>query len=418
MLTPLIAMKRSAVFRPELALYYSPLIRLGGAERQWAEELRAFRAAGVQAIGLTQAASPNILSQLSLEREAVRILAATRPWARAQRLRQWLVRNRPRLLVAHSSPELTFLATLGTAVPYVLYQSSPPFYGGYSSNPYPHALRHRTAYRRLSVRTPGYLQFGRLPNGLRPLGRCKLEVRAFVKTLAMRRAAAVVVLSTRAAREIQALYGVRATSVRGCLDEAVATYVPSLDVRARHGLADRPLLVSVCRLEAVKRVDLLLRAFAEVRRGCPRAMLVVGGSGSEAERLDALARELGIRRDVVFTGFIPNEEVWDYFAAADVFVAPATADFNIAPYEALALGRKVVLSDELELEEWIAASGWVFRVPATVEAFSRAIQDALIAPHPAPLDLSTLTWSARVNSLLGCFQEAVGRHAPALMAAS
>ncbi len=61
----------------------------------------------------------------------------------------------------------------------------------------------------------------------------------------------------------------------------------------------------------------------------------------------------------MFTGFIPSDEVWGYVAAADVFVAPATADFNIAPYEALALGRKVVVSDELELGglAWQPAAG-------------------------------------------------------------
>lgn len=69
-----------------------------------------------------------------------------------------------------------------------------------------------------------------------------------------------------------------------------------------------PTLVYVGRLQSYKRVDLLVRAVAELRDRGMAVRLRVAGRGAEQPRLEALARELGVADRVEFTGFVDDEE--------------------------------------------------------------------------------------------------------------
>ncbi|HEX6085803.1 MAG TPA: glycosyltransferase [Thermoanaerobaculia bacterium] len=97
------------------------------------------------------------------------------------------------------------------------------------------------------------------------------------------------------------------------------------------------------RLEPQKRVDVFLRACAAVM--AERDLFVrICGDGSERERLERLARELGIAARVEFTGFVTD--VWRYLRAADLFAL--LSDFEGEPnamLESFAAGVPVILSD-------------------------------------------------------------------------
>ncbi len=390
---------------------------MGGAERQWVEELRAFRAAGIPVIGLThRSIPPDLAAQLAIPESSVRLLLGTSALSRIASLRRWLRAAQPALINSHTSPELTYLATRGTGIPYVLYHNDPPFYGFYGDFPYPLALCHRRAYRTLAHNAPDFFEFAP-PVAANARERLRIEGRAYLRAIAMSNAAAVVVLSGRSARELKCLYGIEASVVRGCVSDELLSYKPHFDVRAYHGIGAHPLLVSICRLDSLKRIDVILRAFKEVQTVEPKAILLIGGTGSEEEPLKGLAGQLNVSQSVIFTGYLDQNRVWDYFAAADVFVAPAAGDFNIAPYEALALRRKVVVSAELEIEPELDMSGWIFRAIPDASGVARAVLTALSSPRPRPLDLRNLTWSSRVRRLLVCYA-AVVPNAVELRAAS
>ena len=97
------------------------------------------------------------------------------------------------------------------------------------------------------------------------------------------------------------------------------------------------------RLEPQKRVDVFLRACAAVM--VSRDLYVrICGDGSERERLERLARELGIAARVEFTGFVTD--VWRHLRAADLFAL--LSDFEGEPnamLESFAAGVPVILSD-------------------------------------------------------------------------
>ncbi|MFI7442212.1 glycosyltransferase family 4 protein [Nonomuraea indica] len=89
--------------------------------------------------------------------------------------------------------------------------------------------------------------------------------------------------------------------------------------KARLGLAGRPVVVCVSRLVPRKGQDQLIRAWPEVLRTVPDAVLLLVGGGPYRRTLERLARG---RESVRFTGTVPAADLPGYYAAGDVFAMP------------------------------------------------------------------------------------------------
>ncbi len=83
-------------------------------------------------------------------------------------------------------------------------------------------------------------------------------------------------------------------------------------------LAGHPAILTVGRLDAVKRVGDIIAALAEP--GLVRAHLHVVGRGKERAGLEALASRLGVAARVTFHGFVDDANVARMVAGSDVFV--------------------------------------------------------------------------------------------------
>lgn len=115
---------------------------------------------------------------------------------------------------------------------------------------------------------------------------------------------------------------------------------PSVDdseVRKRHGLAGRPVVVHVSRLVARKGQDVLIRAMELVRREIPDAAALLVGGGSAGARLHRIAAEHGVRDVVVFAGEVRQEALAAYYAAGDVFAMPCRSRWADLEVEGLGL---------------------------------------------------------------------------------
>jgi phosphatidylinositol alpha-1,6-mannosyltransferase len=133
-------------------------------------------------------------------------------------------------------------------------------------------------------------------------------------------------------------------------------YHPDVDaseVRRRHGLVDRPVVVCVSRLVPRKGQDALIRAFPEIRRRVPGAALLIVSGGPHRSTLERLARDSGAGRDIVFTGEVPWADLPAHYAAGDVFAMPCRTrhsgldveGLGIVYLEASATGLPVVAGD-------------------------------------------------------------------------
>jgi glycosyltransferase involved in cell wall biosynthesis len=104
--------------------------------------------------------------------------------------------------------------------------------------------------------------------------------------------------------------------------------------------------LSVGRLTATKRVDLLISACNKIRR-----RLVVVGTGREEERLKAIAGPT-----IEFLGRIDNGKLTQLYAECRAFLFAADEDFGIVPVEAQAFGRPVIAYGHGGVLETVRAS--------------------------------------------------------------
>ena len=89
--------------------------------------------------------------------------------------------------------------------------------------------------------------------------------------------------------------------------------------------------------------DHLLRAFATHFRGDPGVRLRIGGDGPERWRLEALAAELGLEKQIDFLGWLGRDQVVREMQHANVFVLPSRYEtFGVVLIEALACGKPVI----------------------------------------------------------------------------
>lgn len=137
---------------------------------------------------------------------------------------------------------------------------------------------------------------------------------------------------------------------------------PSKDpswVRERYGIPeDAPLAVFVGRLAKEKNIDFLLRAFRLVSEREPDAWLMLVGSGPWKDYTRSLARELGIEDKVVAPGFVPDKEIMDHYAAADMYVHAATTDTQaLTLVEGMLCGLPAVVVDAYGPAEIVREGG-------------------------------------------------------------
>jgi glycosyltransferase involved in cell wall biosynthesis len=104
-------------------------------------------------------------------------------------------------------------------------------------------------------------------------------------------------------------------------------------------------LIFVGGLVPYKACDLAFRAAAQLLRS-ERARFTVVGDGPERERLEQLAKTLGIENAVTFCGFLSHSETMQHLRSADVLVFPSVREFGGGVvFEALAAGVVPVVAD-------------------------------------------------------------------------
>ncbi|WP_407553545.1 glycosyltransferase family 4 protein [Streptomyces sp. Pv4-95] len=140
-------------------------------------------------------------------------------------------------------------------------------------------------------------------------------------------------------------------------------------VRARLGLAGRPVVVCVSRLVPRKGQDTLIAAMPAILAEVPDAVLLIVGGGPYDKELRALAREKGVGDAVRFTGAVPWEELPAHYGAGDVFAMPCRTrrggldveGLGIVYLEASATGLPVVAGDSGGAPDAVldGETGWV-----------------------------------------------------------
>ena len=124
-------------------------------------------------------------------------------------------------------------------------------------------------------------------------------------------------------------------------------------IRTKYELDGSKVIVYSGKMDKERNLDILIRAFADVRKKNDAKLLMVG-DGNDKKNLIRLAEELGVASDILFVGWFVQSKVPNFIAAADIGVClvlpPLEFYMKSSPLkmlEYMALGKPVVANLEI-----------------------------------------------------------------------
>lgn len=188
-----------------------------------------------------------------------------------------------------------------------------------------------------------------------------------------------------------------------------ATPAERREARAELGFAEGDRVVAtVARLDRVKGVDLLARAWPAVVARVPEARLLLVGYGDLLDEIRSLLDAADVLDTVTFAGY--RQDVWHVLHAVDVLALPSRSEgMPLAALEALASGVPVVARAVGGVPELVRDGENGVLVPMDVEALASALADLLSddrrrrhlasRARASVLDLELSDYAARLEGL-------------------
>ena len=248
-------------------------------------------------------------------------------------------------------------------------------------------------------------------------GTINVALKRMVERTVYRRASRIVVLSRSFERLVVERYGVSPSAVRRIPPGVdLERFAPASRAEARRALglqADVSVIVAVRRLRNRMGLEVAIEAAAKL--GTTRhVVLALVGVGPERDRLESLALELGA--PVRFVGRVEDEDLADWYRAADVSVVPTVAleGFGLVVLESLAVGTPAVVSDVDGLKDAVAGlDGAVVVAPGDAEALAAGLERVLEGGGPSPAacrrHAELYSWDAVAQQHRSLYEELLGR---------
>ena len=112
----------------------------------------------------------------------------------------------------------------------------------------------------------------------------------------------------------------------------------------RHNLSPKQqIILTVGRLVSAERhkgYDRIIQALPTIIQSIPNVHYLIVGKGDDRIRIEQLIQNLNLQKYVTLTGFIPDEELGDYYNLCNLFAMPSKGEgFGIVYLEALACGK-------------------------------------------------------------------------------
>lgn len=121
-----------------------------------------------------------------------------------------------------------------------------------------------------------------------------------------------------------------------------------------------PYILHVGTLEPRKNLNFLIRAYhlAKEKYKIPHKLVITGKKGWHYQELFSEVERLNLENEVIFTGYIPDEEMPAIYNLADLFAFPSFYEgFGLPPLEAMSCGAPVVSSNTSSLPEVVGDAG-------------------------------------------------------------
>ena len=239
----------------------------------------------------------------------------------------------------------------------------------------------------------------------------------------IRRADYLIADSHNTAEDLQALWPVpegRISVVQGAVDHGffrpVSDSEQLLRARQKYGISRRPFMLGLSTLQPRKNFPRLVRAFHAARQEAELPhMLVIGGKkGWLYDEIFATVRELELESDVVFPGFVADDDLPALYSAADFFVYPSLYEgFGLPVLESLACGTPVLTADNSCLPE-AGGEGALYVDAESVESIADGIVQLSTKPElrtrlaaAGAAHARKFTWQRSLGQLLEAYERAL-----------
>ncbi|QDV39711.1 glycosyltransferase family 4 protein [Tautonia plasticadhaerens] len=171
-------------------------------------------------------------------------------------------------------------------------------------------------------------------------------------------------------------------------------------VRARLGWGDRPVILTVGRLQQRKGHDRMIEAVGKVRRTIPDVLYSVVGGGEERDRLGELTACAGLAGHVQFLGELADEDLIRCYQQCDMFTLPNRQvgkdieGFGMVLLEAQACGKPVIAGNSGGTAETmkIPETGWVVAADDPAELAESIINILSDRGRMARMGLAARAW--------------------------
>lgn len=229
--------------------------------------------------------------------------------------------------------------------------------------------------------------------------------------------------SHNTARDLQRLWPVlegRISVVQGAVDHRFFRPVSDpqelLKARQKYGLGQGPFMLGLSTLQPRKNYPRLIRAFHIARQeaALPHLLVIGGKKGWLFEEIFATVRELKMEKDVVFPGFVADEDLPALYSAADFFVYPSLYEgFGLPVLESLACGTPVLTADNSCLPE-AGGEGALYVDAESVESIADGIEQLSTKPElrtrlaaAGAAHARNFTWQRTLGQLLDAYERAL-----------
>lgn len=175
------------------------------------------------------------------------------------------------------------------------------------------------------------------------------------------------------------------------LTPSLAAYLESIGIRRVEvipngvasadyaNLGDEGYVLYAGRLDAPKRVDLLIQAYAMLKDYHDDVSLMIVGKGPRRRELMKLARECGVADRITFREWVARSELARIMGKCTVFVLPSLYEtFGIALVEAMACSKPVIASRVIGPQDYVVdgLNGMLFE-PGNAEKLAQALETCL-----------------------------------------
>ena len=139
-----------------------------------------------------------------------------------------------------------------------------------------------------------------------------------------------------------------------------------------------PFILYVGSLKPLKNIPTLIKAYYKLRKqGLEYKLVITGKKRWKYREIFKLINKLNLQKDVIFTGYVPREDLPALYNAADLFVSPSLYEgFGLPPLEAMACGTPVITSNTSSLPEVVGDAG-IMVDPYDVDGLAKAMYEVL-----------------------------------------